>query len=232
MMSVFFLKEMDRIKNDILALGALVEERLHKAVIAVITRDADLANEVIANDTDVDAMEVDIEEELLKIMALNQPVAVDLRFLVATLKINNDLERIGDLAVNIAERALVLTRKVHETMPVDLAQMSEAVERMLHNSIDALVNLDARAATAVCRNDDAVDRMKHDIDRVIKKRMTEETSKDAIDVLVALLRVSRDLERVADHATNIAEDLIYMTDGRIIRHHADEYINQTDSSGQ
>lgn len=225
-MSVFFFKEMGRVKTDILALGTMVEERLHKAVQAVINRDGDLANEVIGKDVDVDAMEVDIEEELLKIMALNQPVAVDLRFLVATLKINNDLERIGDLAVNIAERAVVLNRKAHATMPVDLAPMSKAVEKMLRESIDALVNLDTHAATAVCRSDDAVDRMKDDIDGIIKKRMVEESDKDAIDVLVALLRVARDLERVADHATNIAEDLIYMTEGRIIRHHADEYVSE------
>jgi phosphate transport system protein len=157
-------------------------------------------------------------------------VATDLRFVAAVLKINNDLERIGDLAVNIAERAQVLNRKVHESMPVDLAQMSTAVERMLHDSIDALVNLDARGATTVCKSDDAIDKMKHDIDRVIKQHMVEETDKDAIDVLVALLRVSRDLERVADHATNIAEDLIYMTDGRIIRHHAEEYETDQASS--
>jgi len=208
----------------------MVEERLHKAVLAVINRDRDLADEVIRNDADVDAMEVDIEEELLKIMALNQPVAVDLRFLVATLKINNDLERIGDLAVNIAERAKVLSRKAHESMPVDLAPMSQATELMLHDSIDALVNLNARAATAVCKQDDVVDKMHHDIDRTIKARMVAETDKDAIDVLVALLRVSRDLERIADHATNIGEDLIYMTDGRIIRHHSDEYIAQPEES--
>lgn len=225
-MSVFFFKEMGRIKTDILALGTMVEERLHKAVESVINRDAELANEVIAKDTDVDAMEVEIEEELLKIMALHQPVAVDLRFLVATLKINNDLERIGDLAVNIAERALVLNRKSHQAMPVDLAQMSQAVERMLRESIDALVNLDTRTAASVCRNDDSIDNMKHDIDRILKKRMAEESEKDAIDVLVALLRVSRDLERIADHATNIAEDLIYLTEGRIIRHHADEFVRE------
>jgi len=224
-MSIYFFKEMGRIKNDILSLSAMVEERLHKAVLAVINRDRDLADEVIRNDADVDAMEVDIEEELLKIMALNQPVAVDLRFLVATLKINNDLERIGDLAVNIAERAQVLSRNVHETMPVDLAQMSQAVEKMLRDSIDALVNLDTHAATTVCRSDDAIDKMKHDIDSIIKRRMVAESDKDAMDVLVALLRVTRDLERVADHATNIAEDLVYLTEGCIIRHHAEEYVN-------
>ena len=216
---------MGRVKTDILALGAMVEERLHKSVQAVINRDGELANEVIGKDTDVDAMEVEIEEELLKIMALNQPVAVDLRFLVATLKINSDLERIGDLAVNIAERALVLNRKVHETMPVDLAQMSQAVEKMLRDSIDALVNLDTHAATTVCRSDDAIDKMKHDIDSIIKRRMVAESDKDAMDVLVALLRVTRDLERIADHATNIAEDLVYLTEGCIIRHHAEEYVN-------
>ncbi len=222
-MSVYFFKEMGRVKADMLSLCAMVEDRLHKAVAAVISRDEELARCVIESDVEIDAKEVDIEEELLKILALNQPVAVDLRFLVATLKINSDLERIGDLAVNIAERALVLNRKVHDTAPVDLAQMSSAVQAMLRRSIDALVNLDTQSASAVCRDDETIDKMKHDIDDEIKVRMAAASGKDAIDVLVALLRVTRDLERVADHATNIAEDLIYISDGRIIRHHAEDY---------
>ncbi len=229
-MSVLFFKAMGQVKTAILELGALVEDRLHKAVVAVINRDAELARSVIDNDTEIDTKEVDIEEELLKIMALNQPVAVDLRFLVATLKINNDLERIGDLAVNIAERALVLNRKVHDTSPVDLAPMSTAVETMLRDSIDSLVHLDTRKAAAVCKADDRIDRMKHDMDDIIKAQLTSETDKQMIDALVALLRVTRDLERIADHATNIAEDLIYMSEGQIIRHHADDYVRETPSA--
>jgi len=223
-MSVYFFKEMERVKTDILALCAMVERQLHQAVTAVISRDEALARRVIDADVDIDAKEVDIEEELLKILALNQPVAVDLRFLVATLKINSDLERIGDLAVNIAERALVLSHKMPDSSPVDLAQMSEAVQTMLRRSIDALVNLDTGEAAAVCRDDDAIDQMKHEIDDKIKTRMARASEKNEIDVLVALLRVTRDLERVADHATNIAEDLIYISDGRIIRHHAEDYV--------
>ncbi len=223
-MSVLFFKSIGQVKTDILELSALVETHLHKAVQAVVTRDAKLANTVVNSDVEVDAKEVDIEEELLKILALNQPVAIDLRFLVAMLKINNDLERIGDLAVNIAERAVVLNRKVHKAIPVDLSQMSEAVEKMLSRSIDSLVNLDTRAAAAVCKSDDSIDQMKHDIDDIIKQHLAAESDKDMIDALVALLRVTRDLERVADHATNIAEDLIYMTEGQIIRHHAEEYV--------
>lgn len=225
-MSVYFFKELGRVKADMLSLCAMVEGQLHHAVIAVIGRDDALAHRVIDADAEIDAKEVDIEEELLKIMALNQPVAVDLRFLVATLKINSDLERIGDLAVNIAERALVLSRKLSESSPVDLAQMSTAVQAMLRRSIDALVNLDTQAAADVCRDDELIDKMKHEIDDAIKVRMALASEKDAIDVLVALLRVTRDLERVADHATNIAEDLIYISDGRIIRHHADDYARQ------
>ena len=221
-MSLYFFREMGHIKADILGLGALVEERLHDAVQAVINRDEALARSVVERDKEVDAREVEIEEELLKIMALHQPVAVDLRFLVATLKINNDLERVGDLAANIAERALVLARKAQDSVPVDLADLSAAVESMLRRSIDALVNMDAEAAGAVCRDDDIIDNMKDAINRVIKRHMVEATDKKAIDVLVALLRVTRDLERVADHATNIAEDLIYITQGQIVRHHGGE----------
>jgi len=221
-MSVYFFREMDHVKSDILGLCALAEERLHDAVQAVINQDRELAESVIERDSEIDAREVEIEEELLKIMALHQPVAVDLRFLVATLRINNDLERVGDLAANIAQRALVLCRKAQDRVPVDLAEMSQAVEALLHRSIDALVNMDAQAAADVCRDDDTIDDMKDEINRTIKLRMVEATDKKSIDVLVALLRVTRDLERVADHATNIAEDLMYITQGQIVRHHVAE----------
>ncbi len=223
-MSVLFFKSIRQAKSDILELSNLVMERLHQSVTAVINRDASLARSIINSDTEIDNKEVDIEEELLKIMALNQPVAIDLRFLVAMLKINNDLERIGDLAVNIAERALVLNRKTQGEAPVEVAQMSRAVEKMVRSSIDSLINLDNRTAAAVCKEDDKIDRMQNDIDEIIKRQLAAETNKEQIDALVALIRVTRDLERIADHATNIAEDLIYMTDGQIIRHHAEEYV--------
>lgn len=221
-MSMHFFREMENIKNEILALGAMVEGDLHKAVTAIVKRDAELAAEVIAKDAEIDAKEVELEEELLKILALNQPVAVDLRFLIATLKINNDLERIGDLSVNIAKRARLLCGKAVHPLPIDLAAMSDAVEAMVNKSIDALVNMDARAASEVCEADDSVDDIKRNNVRVITKHLTTESDPDAVEVLVALLLACRELERIGDHATNIAEDIIYMTDGAIVRHHAHE----------
>lgn len=224
-MSIFFFKEMARIKEDILALGALTEDSLHRATTAVIQRDIEIARQLPERDKLIDAKEVEIEEELLKILALHQPVAVDLRFLVAMLKINNDLERIGDLAVNIAKRALTLAEKPHILVPVDFTVISRDVEIMLRKSIDSLVNIDVQLAQDVCRSDDSIDIMKTDIDRTIKAKLADEGAPEGIDVLVSLFRVARDLERIADHATNIAEDVIYMTDGQIIRHNANGTIS-------
>jgi phosphate transport system protein len=223
-MSVYFLKEMDKIKNEVLALGAMVEGELHKSVIAMIERDPGIAEEVIAKDKEVDAKEVEIEEELLKVLALNQPVAQDLRFLIATLKINNDMERIGDLAVNIAERAKILSAKAQCPVPVDLATMSEVAESMVRQSIDALVKLDANRAAEVCQCDDQIDNMYIDCERILMKEMEKATDPDMVDILLGTQQVCRDLERIGDHATNIAEDVVYMCQGRIIRHHIHEYV--------
>lgn len=226
-MSVYFLKEMDKIKNEVLALGAMVEGELHKSVIAIIERDPHIAEEVIAKDKAVDAKEVEIEEELLKILALNQPVAQDLRFLIATLKINNDMERIGDLAVNIAKRAKILSEKAQCPVPIDLATMSEVAESMVRQSIDALVKLDADSAADVCQRDDQIDNMYVDCENTLRKELANVSDKDTVDVLLGTLQVCRDLERIGDHATNIAEDVVYMCQGRIIRHHIHEYVAET-----
>ena len=160
---------------------------------------------------------MEIEEECLKILALYQPVAVDLRFIVAALKINNDLERIGDLAVNIARKAALLRRRAADAeVPFDIAGMWEKTQAMLRDSIDAMVNMDARLAAEVCRRDDEVDRLKHEIRAGAEERIRREPAK--VGPLLRLLAVSRNLERIADCATNIAEDVIYMSEGRIIRH--------------
>jgi phosphate transport system protein len=209
-------REIDQLKARILAQSAEVEKALRLAVQAVADRTVDLARQVIAGDGQIDQAEVDIEEECLKLLALHQPVAIDLRFIVAVLKLNSDLERIGDLAVNIAERAIRLAEEPGSEYTFDFADMAARVQGMVRSALDALVNLDASLAMQVIAADDEVD----SINRRMYQRTTdlipqhpEHTAR-----FIDLLGVSRLLERVSDHATNIAEDVVYLSSGDIIRH--------------
>ena len=215
-MTIHFHRELEKLKRMILSLGAMVEDRVRKASKAVDTIDADLAQEVINTDIEIDEMEVEVEEECLKAMALYQPVAVDLRFLVAVIKINNELERIGDQAVNIAERVLVIAKQSRHEYLFDYSSMSCKAENMLKMSLDALVNLDVELALKVCAMDDEVDKIKKKAYDKIKKGMREYPNH--LGYMINLLLVSRHLERLADHTTNIAEEVIYMIKGDIIRH--------------
>jgi phosphate transport system protein len=162
-----------------------------------------------------------LEEECLKILALHQPVAIDLRFVIAVLKINNDLERIGDLAVNIAERALFLTSQKPVDIPFDFMGMSEKTKIMLKMSLDALVNMDAKMAHDVCALDDGVDAINRRMYQQVQEGILE--NPEQIGSLIHCLSTSRHLERIADHATNIAEDVIYMVAGEIVRHKAEDF---------
>lgn len=215
-MSHHLQREIEKLKKYILALSALVEESLHKAIKSLLERDEKLARQVIKGDEDIDQMEVDVEEECLKILALHQPVAIDLRFIVAILKINNDLERIGDLAVNIAKRAVFLSTKESVGIEFDFPRMVEIAKSMLKQSIDALVNMDTALANKVCASDDEIDSLNREMYRQIQDAIRKYPER--MECLVNLLTVSRHLERIADHATNIAEDVIYMVEGEIIRH--------------
>ena len=215
-MTIHFHRELEKLKRMILSLGAMVEDRVRKASKAVDTIDADLAQEVINTDIEIDEMEVEVEEECLKALALYQPVAVDLRFLVAVIKINNELERIGDQAVNIAERVLVIAKQSRHEYLFDYSSMSCKAENMLKMSLDALVNLDVELALKVCAMDDEVDKIKKKAYDKIKKGMREYPNH--LGYMINLLLVSRHLERLADHTTNIAEEVIYMIKGDIIRH--------------
>jgi phosphate transport system protein len=215
-MSKMFIRELDNIKKMILSLGAMAEERVRLAVAAVEDKDAEAAQHVIKTDYEIDEMEVEVEEACLKVLALHQPVAVDLRFLIAVIKINNDLERIGDQAVNIAQRVAVLAKRRDVNFDFDYTHMAEKVETMLRMSLDALVNLDEDLALKVVMLDDEVDQIQRDAYDRIKNAMNENT--DKIGYMINLLLISRHLERLADHATNIAEEVIYMIEGEIIRH--------------
>jgi phosphate transport system protein len=220
-MAIHLQREIERLKKQILTLSAVVEDNVQKAVKAISDRDERLAHRVIDRDFDIDQMEVEVEEECLKILALHQPVAIDLRFIIAVLKINNDLERIGDLAVNIAERAIYLSARQAVNVPFDLPKMATLTQTMLHQALDALVNLDAGLASSVCLADDEVDSM----NRAMYTQVELEIGlhPDQIDGLINLLAVSRQLERIGDHATNIAQDVIYMIEGQIVRHRMEQY---------
>ena len=223
-MTVHLERELDRLKKKILALGAIVEERVRMAIKAMETRDRELAKKVIEADDEIDQIEVDVEEECLKILALYQPVAIDLRFIVAVIKINNDLERIGDIAVNIAERAAFLATQSKVDIPFDFAGMAEKTQSMLKKSLDSLVNMDADLAWEVGAADDEVDAINRDMYLQVQDGIRKDI--DKMECLIHLLQASRHLERIADHATNIAEDVIYMINGEIVRHHAEDYKSQ------
>jgi len=220
-MSHHLQKEIQRLKESVLRLCADVEKMLSLATTSVVERDADMAKQVISSDIEIDHMEVEIEENCLKILALYQPVAVDLRIIVAVLKINNDLERIGDLAVNIAERAAFLATQKPYPAQFDFASMAGIASDMLKKSVDALVDMDVDLATEVCLRDDAVDEKNRDMYKLVES-MIKDGFED-VTVLIHLLSVSRHLERVADHATNIAEDVMYMIKGDIVRHIVEDY---------
>jgi phosphate transport system protein len=209
-------REMDRLKRDVLALGALVEESLRTAFQAIELRDQGKARKVIVGDFAIDQNEVEVEEECLKLLALYQPVAGDLRFLVAVIKINSELERIGDLASNIGERALALADEHPVPVPETFTVMADRTGTILKNVLDALVRQDANAARAVLAADDEIDMLYQGLIGDLKQIIR--TDPEHLDAIVLLFSVARYLERLADHATNIAEDVIYMVDGEIRRH--------------
>lgn len=219
-MLLHYVREVERLRALLLSLSAAVEENLRKAVDSVMQRDQTLATQVIDKDREIDLLEVDVEEECLKILALHQPVANDLRFIVAALKINNDLERIGDLAVNIAERTIFLSTLSMPQTSFDFPGMAEKAQAMVQNSLDAMLNQDLELAESVRASDDEVDEINRAMYEQIKEGIRKEP--DRINALIHLLSISRHLERVADHATNIAEDVIYMIKGEIVRHHWQE----------
>jgi phosphate transport system protein len=215
-MSVHLQREINKLKQSLLLLCRMVEDQVQLAVKALLDRDQSLAERVEERDREIDQREVEVEEDCLRVLALYQPVAIDLRLIVAVLKINSDLERVGDLAVNIAHKAIAVVGESEVTAPDVLPDMAAKTQSMLHDSLDALVALDAKLAARVCARDDEVDQLKRTIRLEVEKRI--ETNPKHLRPLLRLLAVSRNLERIADSATNISEDVIYMVDGKIIRH--------------
>ncbi len=216
-MSIHVQRQIGNLKQKILFVGTLVEEAIAKSISALMNRDRNLARTVIEEDAEIDRMEVDVEEEVLKTLALYQPVAADLRFVVAVLKINNDLERMGDLAKNIAKRVLFLTQCERVDLPAEFRAMSTKTQAMVKQSLDALVNSDTMLARKVREADDEVDTLRSEIQKRIEQQIVQNPKQT--ECMMRLTSVSRHLERLADMATNIAEDVIYMVEGEIVRHH-------------
>ncbi len=223
-------KDIEKIKKMVLSVGAMVEERLRMSIKAIETWDAGLAEEIIRRDYEIDELEIEVEEECLKILALHQPVAVDLRFLIATIKINSELERIGDEAVNIANRVRNISKRRKLDLSFDFTIMAEKAATMLRLSLDALVNLDQDLAFKVLTLDDEVDLMHREIYDRIKEAMSQ--NPDYVGYLINLYTTSRHLERVGDHSTNIAEEVIYLIEGEIIRHRAKQEALQAGETGK
>src|SRR5438132_2657138 len=211
-----FHEELDALKQTLLAMGGLVEDQIRRVMRALIERDDEQAKDVIARDREVNAYENEIDEKCVELLALHQPAAGDLRFLTTTLKIVTDLERIGDQAVNIAQRALELNREPQLKPYVDLPRMAERAQRMVKESLDAFVSRDTELARRVCGEDADVDALKEQVFRELLTFMMEDPR--TIPRAIRLILISRFLERVADHATNIAEMVIYMVESKMVRH--------------
>ncbi|MGE5344210.1 MAG: phosphate signaling complex protein PhoU [Candidatus Omnitrophota bacterium] len=217
-MSVHLQREIEHLMAHLIALSATVEYSLKQAIQSLVEKDIAMARQVIGEDHAIDVKELEIEEECLKILALYQPVAKNLRYLVAVLKINNDLERVGDLAQNIAYNAIdiignsVMTKSMdHEFVAIHLK-----AESMFKKSLDCIINLDLTLAREILKEDDEMDRLRWKFESDIVNEI--KTSPEKAAVLVEYIAIVRDLERIADHATNIAEDVIYLKEGEIVRH--------------
>jgi len=215
-MSQVFMNEVDRLKRQILSLSAMVEEHVMLTVNALRERDESLAKQVMNNDDKIDDAEVEVEEEGLKILALHQPVAIDLRFVTAVLKINNDLERIGDIASNVAKRTRRLCRNPEVHVPSELIELGRHVRDMLHDSLDAFVILDSEKAMAICFRDDRADELTRITRDLAQKEAVSDP--DHLPLYVDIILAARSFERIGDLATNICEDVIYMVRGEIVRH--------------
>ncbi|HEY2844473.1 MAG TPA: phosphate signaling complex protein PhoU [Bryobacteraceae bacterium] len=213
-----FAVELEELNQAILGMGALVESSIHCSVQALVNRDERMARRVIEDELRINQMELDIDARVTRLLALNQPVAGDLRLLIIALKINTDLERMGDLAVNIAERAISLAKVPLVKPLIDTPRMASLVEDMLHSSLDAFVKRDATLAAQVLPADDEVDSLRDNIYSELLEVMQHNPS--VVPSAIHLMFVARNLERIADHTTNIAEDVIFLVRGIDIRHHA------------
>ena len=216
-----FIEELEDLRKQLLEMAGLVELAVHDSVLSLMERDQERAQRVLVNEARINQMEIRIDELATRLLALNQPMARDLRFLTAAIKINSDLERMGDLAVNIVERALSLIAQPPVKPLIDIPRMAQLAESMVRNSLDSFVKRDAELARSVLLSDDAVDDLRDTISKELVGFMERDPS--TVSRALDLILVSRNLERIADHATNIAEDVLFVVQGVDVRHHAEEH---------
>jgi len=219
-MERLFDDELKNLKEKLLRMAALVEDSIELSMEGLKGRKEELAREVLQREADVNILDVEIDEACLRLLALRQPMAGDLRFITSAMKIGTELERMGDLAVNIAERTIELLKTPLLKPLLDIPRMAKLAQAMVRDAINAFINRDENAARDVCQRDDGVDSLNNQIFRELLTYMMEDPSK--IKGAVELLLVGRYLERIADHATNIAEDVIYLAKGKTIKHHIDK----------
>lgn len=212
-----FREELEELQSKLLEMGGLVEAAIHNSVLALVDRDEDKAKDVMWNEALINQKEIEIDELATRMLALFQPMARDLRFITAVIKINNDLERMGDLAVNITERALTLMREPAVKPLIDIPRIADLAESMVHRALDAFAKHDADMARDVLLSDDAVDRLRDAVYDELLTFMQEERS--TINRAVSLMFIAQNLERIADHSTNIAEDVLFAVKGVDVRHH-------------
>jgi len=215
-MTRHFHEELDALKQTLLAMGGLVEDQIRRVMRALLERDDVIAQEVIDRDRQVNTYDVEVDEQCVNLLALHQPAASDLRFITTAMKIVTDLERIGDQAVNIAQRALELNREPQLKPYIDLPRMADRAQRMVKESLDAFVAGDTALARQVCAADAEVDALKEQIFRELLTFMMEDPR--TVSRAIRVILISRFMERVADHATNIAEMVIYLVEGKMVRH--------------
>jgi phosphate transport system protein len=215
-----FEEDLQALKQRLLNMGALVEERVHQAILSLIERRQELAEKVMGGDKEVNDLQIEIDDRCLKLLALQQPMATDLRLITAAMKINSDLERIGDQAVNIAENVIKILPHPPLKPIFELPRMADSAERMTRDSLDAFVRRDVDLARHVLKRDDEVDLLKDHVFRVLLTYMMADPG--TIERALGLILISRNLERIADHATNIAEDVIFLVEARDVRHHHEE----------
>lgn len=213
-----FDEELIALKQKLLLMGGLVESQISGSLRALIERDSDLAQQIIVNDHRVNALDVEVDEDCLRLLALHQPTAGDLRFITTAMKISTELERMSDLAENISERAIELNEEPQLKPYIDIPQMANWALRMVKESLDAFVNRDARLARKVCTDDDFVDDLTEQLFRELLSFMIE--NPQTISRAIRLTFVAKYIERIADHATNVAELVVYLVEGKIIRHTA------------
>ena len=213
-----FQEELDQLKSRLLEMGGLAEDRMSASVRALVDRDHGLVEKVLAGDTPINQLHIEIDGRCVRLLALHQPMAVDLRMILSAVKINTDLERVGDLAINIAEAALRYLAHPPVKELIDIPRMAAIAQRMLRDALDAFVRRDTELAQHVLNEDDALDALKTQIFRELLTYMLADPG--TIEPALDLILVSRHLERIGDHATNVAEDVIFMVSARDVRHHA------------